>query len=88
MDFKYIAMDHEALLALATRHVSEGMTRVQRQRELLERLKRDGHSTQQAERFLATLELLIGDMIKHHEELRAAIPQQQLNDTKIKKPSN
>jgi hypothetical protein len=52
-------MDREILLrhlAQAERHMVEGQTQVERVREVLARLKRDGHDTRRARELLRSFE--------------------------------
>ena len=48
--------DHKAELEMAERHICESEARVTRQREIVEKLRRDGHSTHAAEALLAIFE--------------------------------
>ncbi len=57
--------DHLVELEVATRHVVEGRARVDHQRELIARLRRDGRTTDHAERFLALLETTLRQMMRH-----------------------
>jgi hypothetical protein len=54
-------MRHESenALAMATRRVRQSEGRVARQRQVVEKLRADGHDTIQAENILATLEALL-----------------------------
>jgi truncated hemoglobin YjbI len=64
-------VDWLAHLELAIRHVTEGEARVARQRELIARLKRLGHPTDQSEKLLELLENALQQMIWHKEFIKA-----------------
>jgi hypothetical protein len=49
----------ENALAMATLHVRQSEDRVTRQRQVVEKLRADGHDTTSAENILATLEALL-----------------------------
>lgn len=55
----------EAELKLARSHVAEAEAAVQRQRARLERLRRGGHPTDDAEELLATFEQTLRAMREH-----------------------
>lgn len=66
-------MNHEMLkehLELAERHVSEGERHVARQRELVDKLEREGHDTSEPKRLLRQFEELLDLHIKDCERLR------------------
>ena len=63
-------------LAQARRHVAQGMECVARQSTLVDELRRDGHSTVEAQALLAEFERTLVLMRDHlaYEEARAANP--------------
>jgi hypothetical protein len=65
--------NHPVELDVAARLVGEAQERVDRQRELLARLRREGSSTDQAKRFLALLESTLLKMMRHEEIIMAKI---------------
>jgi uncharacterized coiled-coil protein SlyX len=68
--------DFEPRLAEAQRHVAEGEERVRHQKQRIEELRQDGHSTVEAERLLATLQETLQTMREHlaYEENEASRP--------------
>lgn len=62
----------ESPLALAERHVRDGELRVERQRRILEEMRRDNHprAEKMAEKLLLTLERSLETYRVHLEELR------------------
>jgi hypothetical protein len=60
-------------LDVAIGHVLEGQARVDRQRKLIAELTRKQHSTVQAEKFLALLEITLRHMIAHAQFVRAEL---------------
>jgi hypothetical protein len=61
----------ENTLAMATRHVRQSEGRVARQRQVVEKLRADGHDTTQAGNILATLEALLRQHREHLTRLVA-----------------
>jgi hypothetical protein len=60
----------ETALQMAARHVAEQEARVSEQEQLITRLLREGHPTDQAEGMLAEMCNLLDDMRDHLERLR------------------
>jgi hypothetical protein len=60
-------------LAKANRDISEGEDRIARQTELVERLRRSGHSVAQAERLLDTLHQTLQSWRDHRDEILRTI---------------
>ena len=60
----------ETALQMAARHVAEQEARVSEQEQLITRLLREGHSTDQAEGMLVEMCNLLDDMRDHLERLR------------------
>jgi hypothetical protein len=58
-----------AVLSQAERHVAEGTMHVERQRNLVENLARDGHDTKQAEAPLKQFEELLAMHIQDRDRL-------------------
>jgi hypothetical protein len=61
----------ENALAMATRHVRQSEGRVARQRQVVEKLRADGHDTTKAENILAMLEALLRQHREHLTRLVA-----------------
>jgi hypothetical protein len=61
----------ENALSMATRHVRQSEDRVARQRQLVEKLRADGHDTTKAENILATLEASLREHRDHLTRLVA-----------------
>jgi hypothetical protein len=68
-----LILDH---LAQAERHVAEGKEHLDRQRQILAELQRDGHDTAEAKKLLATFEALqaqhVADCARLRRELENA----------------
>ena len=60
----------ETPLQMAARHVAEQEARVREQEELIARLRREGHPTDQAEGMLVEMRNLLDDMRDHLERLQ------------------
>ena len=60
----------ETALQMAARHVAEQEARVSEQEQLITRLLREGHPTDQAEEMLVEMCNLLDDMRDHLERLR------------------
>jgi hypothetical protein len=60
----------ETALQMAVRHVAEQEARVSEQEQLVARLQREGHPTDQAEGMLVEMRNLLDDMRDHLERLR------------------
>jgi hypothetical protein len=60
--------DERARLAQADRHVDEAKTRIDRQRELIKKLRQGGHDTELAASLLRALETSLG-ALKYHRDL-------------------
>jgi hypothetical protein len=67
---KQMLADH---LALAERHVHNGMDRVLRQGDLIFKLERTGHDTRQAKALLVQFEDLLAIFIADRDRLRAEL---------------
>jgi hypothetical protein len=65
--------DPRVELEVARCLVIEAQARVDHQRELLAQLRRDGRTTDHAERFLALLETTLRQMMRHAEILMAEV---------------
>jgi hypothetical protein len=59
----------------AERHVSEGARRLERQRAIIEQLRRDGHDAKQAETLLRAMENLERMHIEHVALIRNELEQ-------------
>ena len=70
----------EEHLALAQRHVMEGEGHVQKQRDIVAELERDGHDTTQARELLRTFEELLGE----HYDDRARLEFQLAESTRVR----
>ena len=57
----------------ARRHVAEGEQRISRQKELIGELRRGGHSTEDAENFLRTLEGLQVSHVQGRDRVEAEL---------------
>lgn len=60
---------HETLLQMAERHVREGEALIARQRRLIDKLARDGHSTDDAQEFLQNFLKAQAEHIAHLQRL-------------------
>jgi len=62
----------ESLLALAERHVRDGEMRVEKQRRILEEMRRDNHprAEKMAQKLLVSLERALQNYRSHLQELR------------------
>jgi hypothetical protein len=60
-------------LELAIRHVTEGRVRIDRQRELLKKLRLGGRRTVEAEILLALMETCQGYMVEHAKAIEADV---------------
>jgi hypothetical protein len=60
-------------LKLAEKHVREGQRRVDAQLALMAKLKRDGHSVQEAERLLRLFEELLALQFKLRDQIAQAL---------------
>ena len=60
----------ETALQMAARHVAQQEARAREQEELIARLRRAGHPTDQAEGILVEMRNLLDDMRDHLERLR------------------
>ena len=56
-------------LARAGQRIARLETRIAQQREMVERLKKDGHSSEAAEAMLTTLEGTLLVMVRHRERI-------------------
>jgi hypothetical protein len=62
----------------AVRHVKDGEARIHRQRNLIARLERNGHSTELAMTILLSMENILEQMIAHKESIEVHQKQQEL----------
>ena len=65
-----MVMDH---LSLVKKNISEGTARVERQRQLVEKLGRDGHDTGPAIKLLSEFEELLEIQIKIRDRIEAEL---------------
>jgi hypothetical protein len=66
-------MQGESKLHMAERHVREAKTHVAQQRDILERLRRDGHPTMDAESLLGVFQ----ETLKTHQDDLARLQAEQ-----------
>ena len=59
-----------AHLKEAERHVRDGEARVEKQRELLSKLRDGGHPTEEAETLLARFRDILAEQVSHRDRLR------------------
>ena len=68
--------DHLYKLELATRHLIEAQARVERQRQIVAKLKMARHRTDEAENLLAVMEGSLRCMMQHAETLKAEVEEE------------
>jgi hypothetical protein len=62
-------MAYPGTLALADEHIADAERRIDRQRQLIAELQRDGHDTKEAQSFLETMQKLLEQMMRHRDYL-------------------
>jgi hypothetical protein len=58
-------MEHETELEIAERHIREGLARIERQQEIIEKLQSVVHPTHDMERLLETFLLTLNSHLSH-----------------------
>jgi hypothetical protein len=62
-------MAEPGALALAVEHIADAQRRIDRQRQLVDELERDGHDTKEARALLETMLKLLQQMERHRDYL-------------------